>query len=132
VVSNFVMQALRNEPITLFGDGRQTRSFCYVSDLIEGLIRLMQSGDQVTGPVNLGNPVEFSVRALAEKIVSLTGSRSKLEFRPLPADDPKQRQPDIAFARKTLEWEPKIDLEVGLKKTIAYFENMFADGSIGR
>jgi UDP-glucuronate decarboxylase len=132
VVSNFVMQALRNEPITLFGDGRQTRSFCYVNDLVDGLIGLMESGDQVTGPVNLGNPAEYSVRALADKILALTGSRSKIEFRPLPADDPKQRKPEIAFAREMLGWEPRIALEEGLKKTIAYFEGMLIDGIIDR
>jgi UDP-glucuronate decarboxylase len=132
VVSNFVIQALRNEPITLFGDGRQTRSFCYVDDLVDGLIRLMDSPDKVTGPVNLGNPVEFSVRELAEKIIALTGSRSKFEFKPLPPDDPKQRQPDISCARDILGWEPKVALEQGLKKTLTYFEGLLTSGTIPR
>jgi UDP-glucuronate decarboxylase len=132
VVSNFVMQALTNRPITMFGDGRQTRSFCYVSDLTDGLIRLMESPDDMTGPVNLGNPVEFTVHELATKILALTGSRSPLEFKPLPADDPRQRKPEIALARSALGWEPKIPLEEGLKKTIAYFEGMLAEGGIGR
>jgi UDP-glucuronate decarboxylase len=130
VVSNFVMQALTGRPVTLFGDGRQTRSFCYVGDLVDGLLRLMESPDEVTGPVNLGNPMEFTVRELAEKIVALTGSRSKLEFRPLPADDPKQRKPDITLAREKLSWEPKVALEDGLKKTIAYFDGMLKEGAI--
>lgn len=131
VVSNFIMQALMGKPITLFGDGMQTRSFCFVSDLIEGLVRLMESPDDLTGPVNLGNPVEFTIRELAEKVVSLTGSHSKLEFKPLPADDPKQRKPEIALARSALSWTPKIPLEEGLKKTIPYFETMLSDGLIG-
>ena len=132
VVSNFVIQALRGEPITLFGDGRQTRSFCYVDDLVDALIRLMESPDTVTGPVNLGNPVEFSVRELAEKIIALTRSRSKFDFKPLPADDPKQRRPDIACARDLLGWEPKVPLEEGLKKTIAYFDGLLTSGMIAR
>ena len=131
VVSNFIMQALTGKPITLFGDGMQTRSFCFVSDLIEGLVRLMESPDDLTGPVNLGNPVEFTIREFAEKVLSLTGSRSKLEFKPLPADDPKQRKPEIALARSALSWTPKIPLEEGLKKTIPYFETMLSDGLIG-
>jgi UDP-glucuronate decarboxylase len=126
VVSNFIMQALRNEPITLFGDGNQTRSFCYVDDLVEGLIRLMESRDELTGPVNLGNPAEFTIRALAEKVIALTGSRSKIEFRPLPADDPRQRQPDISQARSLLNWGPKTQLDDGLTKTIAYFDSILA------
>ena len=126
VVSNFIMQALRNEPITLFGDGNQTRSFCYVDDLVDGLIRLMESRDELTGPVNLGNPAEFTIRALAEKVIALTGSRSKIEFRPLPADDPRQRQPDISQARSALNWGPKTQLDEGLKKTIAYFDSILA------
>jgi UDP-glucuronate decarboxylase len=126
VVSNFIMQALRNEPITLFGDGNQTRSFCYVDDLVDGLIRLMESRDELTGPVNLGNPAEFTIRALAEKVIALTGSRSKIEYRPLPADDPRQRQPDISHARSALNWGPKTQLDEGLKKTIAYFDSILA------
>ena len=102
VVSNFIMQALKNEPITLYGDGNQTRSFCYVDDLADGLMRLMGTPDEVTGPINLGNPVEFTIRALAEQVIALSGSRSKLEFRPLPTDDPKQRQPDISRAQRVL------------------------------
>jgi UDP-glucuronate decarboxylase len=127
VVSNFIVQALRNKPITLFGDGNQTRSFCYVDDLVDGLIRLMDSGDELTGPVNLGNPNEFTIRQLAEKVVALTGSRSKIEFRPLPTDDPKQRQPDISLARSALKWAPKIQVDEGLKKTIAYFDATLAE-----
>jgi len=121
VVSNFVMQALRGEPITLYGDGSQTRSFCYVSDLVDGLMRLMRSEAAVTGPINLGNPTEFTIRQLAEQVVGMTGARSELVFRPLPADDPKQRQPDIAQARETLGWEPSIPLAKGLAPTIDYF-----------
>jgi UDP-glucuronate decarboxylase len=122
VVSNFIVQALKGEDITLYGDGGQTRSFCYVSDLVEGLIRLMNTGDDVTGPINLGNPGEFTIRQLAEKIIEMTGARSKLVHRPLPQDDPRQRQPDITRARDTLDWTPTIALEAGLKPTIAYFE----------
>lgn len=128
VVSNFIMQALRNEPITLYGDGSQTRSFCYVDDLVRGLVRLMDTGDDVTGPINLGNPHEFTIRELAEKTVAITGSRSKLEFRELPIDDPKQRKPDISRAKTHLEWSPTIELDEGLKKTIAYFEGLLAEG----
>ncbi len=124
VVSNFIIQALNNEPITLYGDGSQTRSFCYVDDLIEAFVRLMNSPDEITGPINTGNPGEFTIRELAEKIIDLTGSRSPLEYRPLPADDPTQRQPDITLAREKLGWEPKISLEEGLKRTIPYFEGM--------
>jgi len=127
VVSNFIVQALRNRPITLFGDGNQTRSFCYVDDLADGLVRLMDSGDDLTGPVNLGNPNEFTIRQLAEKVVALTGSRSKIEMRPLPTDDPKQRQPDISLARSALKWSPKIEVDEGLKKTIAYFDATLAE-----
>jgi UDP-glucuronate decarboxylase len=127
VVSNFIVQALKNKPITLFGDGNQTRSFCYVDDLVDGLVRLMESGDDLTGPVNLGNPNEFTIRQLAEKVVALTGSRSKIEARPLPADDPRQRQPDISVARSALQWAPKTQLEDGLKKTIAYFDATLAE-----
>jgi UDP-glucuronate decarboxylase len=127
VVSNFIVQALRNKPITVFGDGSQTRSFCYVDDLVDGLVRLMDSPDDLTGPVNLGNPSEFTIRQLAEKVVALTGSRSKIESRPLPADDPKQRQPDIALARSALKWAPRTQLDEGLKKTIAYFDATLAE-----
>ena len=121
VVSNFIVQALKNQPITVFGDGSQTRSFCYVDDLIDGMWRLMNSPDEITGPVNLGNPREFTIRELAETIIRLTGSSSSLVFKPLPQDDPRQRQPDISFAKKQLAWEPKIPLEQGLTKTIEYF-----------
>lgn len=127
VVSNFIVQALQNKPITIYGRGNQSRSFCYVSDLIEAFIRLMETPDGFTGPVNLGNPNEFTIIELAEKIVTLTGSRSKLEFKPLPADDPTQRCPDITLARKELEWEPIIQLEEGLKNTIVYFEKLLKD-----
>lgn len=126
VVSNFIVQALQNQDITLFGDGNQTRSFCYVDDLIEGMVRLMNTGDDVTGPVNVGNPGEFTIRELAEKVIELTGSKSKLVFKPLPQDDPKQRRPDITLAKKLLNWEPTIPLEEGLKKTIAYFDQLLA------
>ena len=121
VVSNFIIQALRAEPITLYGDGSQTRSFCYVDDLIEGLVRLMNTAEDFTGPVNIGNPNEFTIRELAEKIVDLTGSRSNFEFKPLPSDDPMQRQPDITLAKRQLQWEPTIRLEEGLTRTIDYF-----------
>ncbi len=122
VVSNFIMQALRGEPITLYGDGNQTRSFCFVDDLIDGLIRLMNAPDNVTGPVNLGNTAEFTIGELADKVIALTGSSSKIVYQPLPEDDPRQRQPDISLARKTLGWEPKVPLEEGLRKTVAYFK----------
>jgi UDP-glucuronate decarboxylase len=121
VVSNFIVQALANEPITIYGEGQQTRSFCYVDDLIDGALRLMASPDDVTGPINVGNPVEFTIAELAEAVIRLTGSQSKLIHLPLPQDDPKQRQPNIDKARAILDWEPKIRLEEGLKKTIAYF-----------
>jgi UDP-glucuronate decarboxylase len=124
VVSNFIVQALRNEPITIYGDGSQTRAFCYVDDLIEGFIRLMQTSDDVTGPVNLGNPVEISILALATRIIELTGSRSPLLTEPLPEDDPMQRCPDISLARRLLDWEPKVALEQGLGECIAYFDNV--------
>jgi UDP-glucuronate decarboxylase len=122
VVSNFIVQALRNEPITLYGDGTQTRAFCYVDDMIEGFVRLMESPDDLAGPVNLGSPGEFTIRELAEKVIDLTGSRSELVSKPLPSDDPRQRKPDIALAKEMLDWEPMTNLEVGLDKTIAYFE----------
>ncbi len=121
VVSNFVLQALRGEPITIYGDGAQTRSFCYVDDLIEAMVRLMNSSDDFLGPMNMGNPHEVTIRELAEKIIDLTGSKSKLVSKPLPSDDPRQRCPDIALAQKHLGWEPKVPLEVGLRKTIEYF-----------
>lgn len=124
VVSNFIVQALKGEPITLYGDGSQTRSFCYVDDLIEGFVRLMASPDDFTGPVNLGNPHEFTMRQLAEKVLALTGSKSKLVCQPLPADDPRQRQPDISLAKRALGWAPKVELEEGLAKTIAYFKQL--------
>ncbi len=124
VVSNFIIQALKNEPLTLYGEGSQTRSFCYVDDLIEGLLRLMETPDDFTGPVNLGNPSEFTIRELAEKVVELTGSRSPLIHLPLPSDDPRQRQPDIGLARQSLDWEPQTPLEIGLDKTIAYFDTL--------
>ncbi|NLA74643.1 MAG: NAD-dependent epimerase/dehydratase family protein, partial [Deltaproteobacteria bacterium] len=121
VVSNFIVQALRGEDITIYGDGKQTRSFCYVDDMIDGMIKMMNSVKDFTGPVNLGNPVEYSIRELAEMIIRLTGSASKIEYRPLPMDDPKRRQPDIALAREKLMWEPRVKVEHGLKKTIEYF-----------
>jgi UDP-glucuronate decarboxylase len=124
VVSNFIMQALQNKPITIYGDGSQTRSFCYVDDLIEAFIRLMNTPDEVTGPVNTGNPDEFTILELASKVIELTGSNSKLELKDLPSDDPTQRQPDITLAKKHMNWEPKINLEEGLKKTIPYFEGL--------
>ena len=122
VISNFVVQALRNEPITIFGDGSQTRSFCYVDDLIEALMSLMSTPDEVTGPMNLGNPAEFTIREAAELILELTGSKSTLTYCPLPQDDPTQRRPDISFARQTLDWEPKVPLASGLARTIEYFD----------
>jgi UDP-glucuronate decarboxylase len=124
VVSNFIVQALKGEDITIYGDGLQTRSFCYVDDLIEGMIRLMDTGDDVTGPINVGNPGEFTMIELAETVLKLTKSKSKLVRLPLPADDPKQRKPDITRARSTLGWEPKVNLEDGLKETISYFRNL--------
>ena len=124
VVSNFIMQALQDKPITIFGDGSQTRSFCYVDDLIEAFFRLMDSPDDFTGPINIGNPVEFRIMELAEKVIKLTGSKSKLVYEKLPDDDPIQRQPDINLAKEKLGWEPKIHLEEGLIMTIHYFENL--------
>ena len=122
VVSNFIVQALRGQDITIFGEGLQTRSFCYRDDLIEAMIRMMDTGDAVTGPINIGNPGEFTIRQLAEQVIELTGSKSKLLFRPLPQDDPMQRRPDITKARETLGWVPSIDLREGLTRTIAYFD----------
>ncbi len=124
VVSNFIMQALRNEPITLYGDGSQTRSFCYVDDLIDAFIKLMGSSDDFTGPVNTGNPHEFTINELANKIVNMTNSSSEIMYSPLPSDDPMQRKPDISLAKKSLNWNPVIQLEEGLKKTISYFEKL--------
>lgn len=124
VVSNFIVQALQDKPITIYGDGSQSRSFCYADDLIEAFVRLMDTEDDFPGPVNLGNPNEFTIKELAEKIIVLTGSRSKLTFKPLPADDPIQRRPDITLAKEKIGWEPKIELEQGLKSTIRYFENL--------
>jgi UDP-glucuronate decarboxylase len=124
VVSNFIVQALRGEDITIFGDGSHTRSFQYVDDLVEGLIRLMNTPDSFTGPVNLGNPVEFTISSLAEIIIRLTGSKSKIKYLPLPEDDPKQRKPDISLATRELDWKPTVDLETGLVKTIEYFKGV--------
>jgi len=126
VVSNFIVQALRGEPITIYGDGSQTRSFCYVDDLIEGMVRLMKTGPDFTGPVNIGNPGEFSMLELAEKVLALVGGPSRLSFLPLPQDDPRQRQPDIRFAREALGWEPKVSLDDGLRETVAYFRRVLA------
>jgi UDP-glucuronate decarboxylase len=123
VVSNFIVQALRGEPITIYGDGSQTRAFCYVDDMIDGLLALMDTGHDVTGPINLGNPAEQTIRELADKIIEMTGSGSALRFEPLPEDDPEQRQPDIALARDLLGWEPQVSLEDGLQRTIAFFES---------
>ncbi len=128
VVSNFVTQALQGHPITIYGDGSQTRSFCYVSDMIDGFVRLMNSPDEVTGPINIGNPHEMTVKDLAEMIIGLTGSKSELVFKPLPSDDPVQRRPDITKARTILGWEPKVPVEQGLKEVIAYFASVL-DGT---
>jgi UDP-glucuronate decarboxylase len=130
VVSNFIMQALRGEPITIYGDGSQTRSFCYVDDLIEGFLRLMNTPDDVTGPVNLGNPTEFTILQLAENIIDLTGSSSRIEHKPLPPDDPRQRQPDITRARELLEWDPVVRLRDGLVNTVRYFDAVLKAGEI--
>jgi UDP-glucuronate decarboxylase len=124
VVSNFIVQALQGQDITVFGDGSQTRSFCYVDDLIEGMMRMMDAPDAFIGPVNLGNPGEFTILELAEKVIRLTGSRSKIIFQPLPQDDPLQRKPDISLAAKNLGWAPEVNLEDGLRRTIAYFETI--------
>ena len=124
VVSNFIVQALKNEDITIYGEGTQTRSFCYVSDLIDGMIAMMGSGEDIQGPINLGNPHEFTIRQLAEKIIELTGSKSKLVFHELPSDDPKQRRPDITKAREFLNWNPTIQLDEGLNRTIQYFKEI--------
>ena len=129
VVSNFIVQALRGDPITIYGDGKQTRSFCFVSDLVEGLRRLMDGPEEVTGPINLGNPGEFTMIELAEAVIRLTGSGSRMVFRPAPVDDPRQRQPDITKARGRLGWEPTIPLEQGLVHTIAYFDKLLSKGA---
>ena len=130
VVSNFIIQALQNKPLTVYGDGSQSRSFCYVDDLIDGFLRLMQSGDDFTGPVNLGNPVEFNMIELAEQVKELTNSKSEIKYEPLPEDDPKQRQPDITLAKDKLGWEPKVPLREGLEKTIAYFSDLLNSNNI--
>ena len=131
VVSNFIVQALKGEDITIYGDGTQTRSFCYVHDLVEGMVRMMNSGEGFTGPVNLGNPGEFTVLELARKVISLTGSQSKIVHQPLPQDDPTQRKPVIDLARKELDWNPSVSLDVGLKKTITYFEKIIKNSAGG-
>jgi len=128
VVSNFIVQALQGDPITIYGDGSQTRSFCYVDDLIEVFIRLMDSPDALTGPVNIGNPGEFTIKELAEKVIEMIGSPSQLTYKALPSDDPTQRRPDISLAREQLGWEPGIVLEEGLKPTIAYFDQLLGRG----
>lgn len=127
VVSNFIVQALRGNPLTIFGDGSQTRSFCYVDDLVDGLIRLMNSPAEVTGPINLGNPGEFTMLELAELVIELTGSASILDFKELPPDDPTRRRPDITRARKDLDWEPLVPLRDGLARTIDYFDDLLGD-----
>jgi UDP-glucuronate decarboxylase len=124
VVSNFIVQALRNQDITIYGDGQQTRSFCYVDDLVEAMLRMMDTPAEFTGPLNVGNPGEFTMIELAEKVIALAGSRSRMVFQPLPSDDPKQRQPDIGLARKSIDWEPKVALDDGLRATIAYFKRL--------
>tara|TARA_A100001037_G_scaffold125687_1_gene113933 strand:- start:1559 stop:1966 length:408 start_codon:yes stop_codon:yes gene_type:complete len=122
VVSNFIVQALRNKPVTIYGDGSQTRSFCYIDDLIEAFLRIMNTDDEFIGPVNIGNPEEFTIQELADTVITLVGSKSKIILKPLPDDDPVQRRPDITIARDILDWEPKVQLLEGLKKTITYFE----------
>jgi UDP-glucuronate decarboxylase len=126
VVSNFVVQALKGEDITIYGDGSQSRSFCYVSDLVDGFVRMMDKTDNLVGPINLGNPNEFTMLELAEKVLAKTGSKSKLRFEPLPQDDPKQRQPEITKAKAELGWEPKVMLDEGLDKTITYFKGVLS------
>jgi UDP-glucuronate decarboxylase len=132
VVSNFIVQALKDEAITIYGDGSQTRSFCYVEDLVDGLMRLMATGQDVTGPINLGNPGEFSMLELAEMVISLTGSKSSITFHPLPVDDPRQRRPDISLAKDVLGWAPRVPLEEGLRRTIDYFDNLLAEDRLDR
>jgi UDP-glucuronate decarboxylase len=129
VVSNFIVQALRGEPLTIYGDGTQTRSFCYVDDLIEGTVRLMRTPEGFVGPINVGSAVEFTMLDLARQVLDLTGSRSRLEFRPLPEDDPKQRRPDLALAKSVLDWEPRVGLDEGLRRTIAYFDAQLSAGA---
>ena len=124
VISNFIVQALKNEDISIYGDGSQTRSFCYIDEMIDGITRFMNSREELTGPMNMGNPVEFTILELAETVIRLTGSKSKIIYKPLPSDDPMQRQPDITMAKTELGWEPEITLEEGLKMTIKYFENI--------
>jgi UDP-glucuronate decarboxylase len=129
VVSNFIVQAIRGEDITIYGDGQQTRSFCYVDDLIDAFLRMMDSPDELQGPVNIGNPGEYTMLELAETVLAIVGSKSKLVFQPLPADDPKQRQPDIRLAETALGWEPKVGLKDGLRETVAYFKTMLQEGA---
>jgi UDP-glucuronate decarboxylase len=124
VVSNFIIQALKGVAITIYGDGSQTRSFCYVDDMIEGMVRLMNSDDRLTGPINMGNPTELTILELAKEIIKISGSKSKITYEKLPFDDPKQRKPDITLAKKELDWAPKIEIEEGLIKTIEYFDNL--------
>ncbi|MBC7284829.1 UDP-glucuronic acid decarboxylase family protein [Hoeflea sp.] len=128
VVSNFIVQALKGEPITIYGEGQQTRSFCYVDDLIDGIVRFVDAEPGFAGPINLGNPSEFTIRELAQQVLDIVGEKSKLVFCPLPADDPTQRKPDIALAREKLGWEPRVKLEEGLKKTVSYFEDLLLEG----
>ena len=130
VVSNFIVQALNGEPITIYGDGSQTRSFCYVDDLIDGFIRLMASPASVTGPINLGNPGEFTIKELAELVIDMTGSSSKLIYLPLPQNDPRQRQPDITLAKERLQWQPSVPLREGLSRTIAHFDTLLSAGHV--
>ncbi|HEC27565.1 MAG TPA: SDR family oxidoreductase [Gammaproteobacteria bacterium] len=130
VVSNFIVQALKNQPITIYGSGDQTRSFCYVDDMIRGFVEIMNTADEVKGPINIGNPGEFTIRELAEKVITMTGSSSKLSYKPLPEDDPRQRCPDISLIESCIDWKPKIDLEVGLKKTIHYFDGLLTADKI--
>lgn len=130
VVSNFIVQALRNQPLTVYGDGSQTRSFCYVDDLIDAFLKFMATPQEVTGPINLGNPQEFTILELANRVIEMTTSRSKIEHKPLPMDDPVQRRPDIALAKKHLDWTPSVAMEAGLKRTIAYFEELLADDGV--
>lgn len=128
VVSNFIIQALQGDDITLFGDGSQSRSFCYVDDLIDGVVKLMNTPAEVVGPMNLGNPVETTIKELAEIIIDLVGSKSRLTFKPLPSDDPRQRQPDISYAKEVLSWEPRVELNIGLQQTAQYFERILSEG----
>jgi UDP-glucuronate decarboxylase len=130
VVSNFIVQALKDENITIYGDGSQTRSFCYVDDLVEAMLRMMDTPTDVTGPINIGNPNEFTIRELAEMVIELTGTKGKIRFEALPSDDPRQRQPDIAKAKQVLGWEPTTQLRDGLVKTIAYFDRLLSEGAM--